>query len=241
MKTDTNIEKILNKLRKLKNLYEGAKAINSEEEANVAAIKIQNLLTQYNLSMDEVPTEEKSKMMDEFLSVQGKWDATLTYVLCKFNFCKCFIYGGIRDKKVVIIGESHNVETVKWMKTMFTHKLMSLAKVRYRAYKKTMDYTLKPIGESAYRKQYLTGCVWGLEAKFKEERERQKAENANTTALVIKKDGELTAYQMERFGKAVKKKTTTRSSNITDYGYKDGRRLNVNKQVNPSTTTKRIG
>lgn len=51
METTQDINSILSKLKKLQRLYEGAKAINSEAEAANAAAKIQNLLTQYNLSM----------------------------------------------------------------------------------------------------------------------------------------------------------------------------------------------
>lgn len=60
--TNQNLDSVLKKLRKLQNLYEGAKKINSEGEANAAAAAIQRLLIQYNLSMDEIGTdEEKSK------------------------------------------------------------------------------------------------------------------------------------------------------------------------------------
>lgn len=61
MENTQDINSILSKLKKLQRLYEGAKAINSEAEAQNAAIKIQNLLTQYNLSMadlEAVPDNE---------------------------------------------------------------------------------------------------------------------------------------------------------------------------------------
>ena len=54
METTQDINSILSKLKKLQRLYEGAKAINSEAEAANAAAKIQNLLTQYNLSMADL-------------------------------------------------------------------------------------------------------------------------------------------------------------------------------------------
>ena len=51
MEKTQDLNSILSKLKKLQRLYEGAKAINSEAEAQNAATKIQNLLTQSNLSM----------------------------------------------------------------------------------------------------------------------------------------------------------------------------------------------
>ena len=63
MENTQDINSILAKLKKLQRLYEGAKAINSEAEAQNAAVKIQNLLTQYNLSMadlEAVPDNEQA-------------------------------------------------------------------------------------------------------------------------------------------------------------------------------------
>ena len=56
-----DLDSVLKKLRKLQKLYDGAKAINSEGEAANAAALIQKLLTQYNLTMDEVGTDEQKK------------------------------------------------------------------------------------------------------------------------------------------------------------------------------------
>lgn len=59
------LENVLKKLRKLQKLYEGAKKINSEGEAANAAALIQKLLTEYNLTMDEVGTDEQKKESDK--------------------------------------------------------------------------------------------------------------------------------------------------------------------------------
>ena len=70
MSDKMSLEKVLRKLAKLKKLYEGAKKINSEGEANNAAVLIQKLLTEYNLTMDEIETEDekKSDLIHEQLS-----------------------------------------------------------------------------------------------------------------------------------------------------------------------------
>ena len=52
-----NLDIVLKKLRKLQALYEGAKKINSEGEAANAASLINKLLTQYNLTMDQIGAE----------------------------------------------------------------------------------------------------------------------------------------------------------------------------------------
>lgn len=95
------LDSVLKKLRKLQKLYEGTKKINSEGEANAAAAAIQRLLTMYNLSMDEIGKEEerKDEILEEkmsgytYKSIGGEWEFRLLYVLCKWNFCKCFQNG----------------------------------------------------------------------------------------------------------------------------------------------------
>ena len=87
---------ILKRLKKLQKLYEGAKAINSEAEAQNAAAKIQAILTQYNLSMADLDgvTEERKSDITEDNSLTdkwqkkagGSWDQLLLYSICKYNF-----------------------------------------------------------------------------------------------------------------------------------------------------------
>lgn len=110
------LDSVLKKLRKLHKLYEGAKKINSEGEANAAAAAIQRLLTMYNLSMDEIGKEEerKDEILEEkmsgytYKSIGGEWEFRLLYVLCKWNFCKCFPMGGTY-KKLIIFGKKENM------------------------------------------------------------------------------------------------------------------------------------
>lgn len=49
-----SLDDIMRKIRKLKALYEGAKEINSESEAQMAALLMKKLLTQYNLTMEQI-------------------------------------------------------------------------------------------------------------------------------------------------------------------------------------------
>ena len=90
-----SLDKVMRKIQKLKKLYEGAKKINSEGEAQNAAALIQKLLTEYNLTMEEVGSEqekEDNKVMHEnvsgftYKSIGGIWEQRLTHVICKWNF-----------------------------------------------------------------------------------------------------------------------------------------------------------
>ena len=204
--TNQNLDSVLKKLRKLQNPYEGAKKINSEGEANAAAAAIQRLLIQYNLSMDEIGTdEEKSKdtVLEEkvdgftYKSIGGEWEFRLLYVLCKWNFCKCFQVGGTY-KRLMIFGKKENIETVKWLRSMLAERFVSFSKNRFKEYQKTVEYAMKPISMDKYQRSYLMGCAAGLDAKLKEESDREKAKDAEfgakVTALVVRNDTAVTEY-----------------------------------------------
>lgn len=157
METTQDINSILSKLKKLQRLYEGAKAINSEAEAANAAAKIQNLLTQYNLSMVDLDSvaddSQKSSVTEDQLDDRwsrktgGAWDQLLLYGICKYNFCYTIVSqkhtsritsGGrlvyeVR-RKFIVIGEQQNIEVVKWLFAVLSRQLYELSKKRYKEY-----------------------------------------------------------------------------------------------------------
>ncbi len=251
--TNQDLDKVLGKLRKLKALYEGAKAINSEGEANAAAAAIQRLLTQYNLSMDEVGTDEQKKQDLVFhetasgftyKSIGGEWEQRLVYVLCKWNFCRCFIYGK-SYKTLLLVGKKENLETVKWLREMLSERFVAFSKQRFKEYKKTMEYALKPISLDKYQRSYLMGCAAGLDAKLKEESDREKAKDlefgAKVNALVVRNDTAVQQYVADKFGKAGHRKTRETFDSARAYGYKDGKNTELHKQVSAGAKSQANG
>lgn len=247
----TNLDKIKTKLQKLMRLYEGAKKINSEGEANAAAAAIQRLLTQYNLTMGDVSQEEqdrdvvKENIMScyRFKSIGGDWEFKLMFVVCKWNFCKVFRYGKTKDKNMIFFGKEENMETVKWLYNMLCERFVSFGKARYKEYQETMDYLAKPIGLDTYLRRYLEGCAKGLDAKFQEEADREKIQNedknysAKVTALVVRNGAEIDKYVGEKFvgyqkGRAM---PSAKRDSCFAYGFKDGKNTQINKQVEAST------
>lgn len=237
------MDSVLKKLRKLQNLYEGAKKINSEGEAMAAAAAIQKLLAQYNLTMDEVnKSEEKSK--DEILeekvsgytykSIGGDWEFRLLYVICKWNFCKCFQVGGTY-KRLIIFGKKENMEMVKWLRDMLSERFVEFSKKRFKEYKETMEYAMKPISMDKYQRSYLMGCAAGLDAKLKEESDRDKKEDIDfgtkVTALVVRNDAAITEYinNKYRVGRGRAKKENYDSARA--YGFKDGKNTDIHRPI----------
>lgn len=230
------LEEIMKKLRKLQNLYEGAKAINSEGEANAAAAAIQRILIQYNLTMEQISMEDNSVKTDDFTredvpgyiskSIGGIWEYELTKVLCSHNFCRCYMRGNV--KNLVLFGSKENLEVVKWLRDLLTRKYVALSKERYKEYIDSLPAFQKPIFKSTFQRGYLRGCCDGLDAKLTAEEKTIE----QCTALMVVNDERLTKYIHSKVG-AIK---TTHQRPVSAYdayqqGVTDGRNTEIYKPI----------
>lgn len=238
-----SLDKVMRKLAKLKKLYESAKVC-SQGEAEAAARAINRLLTEYNLTMDEIGSfEEKeanSVMHEEisgftYKSIGGNWEHRLTYVICKWNFCRCYTYGS-SYKRVIIVGERQNIETVKWLVDMLKERFVAFSKDRYKEYLKSLQSWDKPMSKDKFQRSYLLGCAQGLDIKLREDHEREKKEEqelaARINALVVRKDAAVVKYVEEQWGRV--KTSRGRKENYDEAratGYKDGKNTNINKPI----------
>lgn len=237
------MQDVLKKLRKLQNLYEGAKKIDSEGEAMAAAAAIQRLLTMYNLSMDEVEQsheDDADKVLEEqtsgytYKSIGGSWEFRLVYVLCKWNFCKCFQVGSTY-KKLIIFGKKENLEMVKWLRDMLSERFVAFSKKRYKEYKLTREYAIKPIGIDTYQRSYLLGCAEGLDAKLKEESRKDKEADqelgSKITALVVRNNTAIDEYIQAKYKVGRGRRTAEKMNSARAFGYNDGKNTSLNKPI----------
>lgn len=229
MEKTQDINSILSKLKKLQRLYEGAKAINSEAEAQNAAAKIQNLLTQYNLSMVDleaaVDDEPKTNVTEEKLGDNwarkcgGFWDQLLLYGICKYNFCYAIVSkrheyrvnrngNEVREQrqKYIVIGEPHNIEVVKWLFDVLAGQLYRLALKRYEEYRNDDSQALmriftgeKRMHRGTFLRSYLAGAAKGVQDRLKEERDRELQAQVQVNALVLRTDQKLNDYVAENY------------------------------------------
>ena len=229
MEKTQDINSILSKLKKLQRLYEGAKAINSEAEAQNAAAKIQNLLTQYNLSMVDleaaVDDEPKTNVTEEKLDDSwqrkcgGFWDQLLLYGICKYNFCYTIVSGQYTHRinrngkmvfekrhKYIVIGEPQNIEVVKWLFNVLAGQLYRLALKRYEEYREDDRQAVmrlfvgeKKMHRGTFLRSYLAGAAKGVQDKLREERERELQAQVQVNALVLRHDQQLNDYVAENY------------------------------------------
>lgn len=242
MKKD--LSDVMRKIYKLKALYEGAKRINSESEAANAAYLMQKLLTEYNLTLEEVDQEvnqEQNPMLHEemsgytYKSIGGRWEQRLLHVICKWNFCRCYMYGG-SCKNLIIVGRKENVEIVKWLRDMLSERYVEFSKQHYKEYLQNLNDWEKPMGKDKYQRSYLMGCAAGLDAKLTEEHEREKREevelSTKITALVVRNDAALVEYVNKQWGGVGKGRYYKENYNeARARGYKDGKNTELYKPI----------
>lgn len=231
MEKTQDLNSILSKLKKLQRLYEGAKAINSEAEAQNAATKIQNLLTQYNLSMVDLDSVDDGKSannvdedhIDDYWrrKTGGQWDQLLLYGICKYNFCYALIsnthvYRTNRNgrsmweprQRYIVIGEPQNIEVVKWLFDVLAKQLYELSKKRYKEYLVDDSQALmrsftgeKRMSPAKFHRSYLAGAAKGVQQKLKEERDRELQAQVQVNALVLRTDKKLDDYLADKYPK----------------------------------------
>jgi hypothetical protein len=243
------LDDVLKKLKKLKKLYEGAKAIKSEGEAANAAAAIQRLLAQYNLSMEEVDKsekkDEKKNAINEeissgytFKSIGGEWEFRLAYVLCKWNFCKCFMYGN-SYKRLMIFGKRENLEMVKWLREVLSQRFVDISVERWKEYRKTPEYLnhLPHISKDRFQRGFLMGCAAGLDAKLKEISDADKKQDqefsTKVTALVVRNNAAIDEFIANKYGgsKSVHRNNKAGTYAATAMGYKTGKETNIHKPI----------
>lgn len=241
MSDKMSLDKVLRKLAKLKKLYEGAKKINSEGEANNAAVLIQKLLTEYNLTMDEIETDDKKSDLIheclsgyEYKSIGGYWELMLTQVVCDYNFCRCFKYGN-SYKNILIIGSKDNIENCKWLVKFLKETFVKLSNVRYKEYCEN-NMMLKQPTKDKFQRSYLIGCTQGLRAKFKQEKEeREKVEKekaSRITTLVVRNNEAVDKYVEQQWGGYGKGRSFSVKHDVANaMGVRDGKNTTINKQI----------
>lgn len=238
-----NTSKILEKLAKLKALYENAK-LRNEGEANAAAAAIQRLLLNYNLSMEDIDGVNLNSKSDVWVheyisgytqkSIGGQWELELWKVLCDFNFCKVFMCGN-SYKNLMLVGKKENLDNIKWLNNFLQTVFVKLSKVRYKEYCSGLDFT-KPAGRDTFQRNYLYGCACGLRKKLKDETATIDAEKV--TALVVRSNDAIMSYVTDMFGRVgTKHSAMPKNYAAQKMGYKDGIKIKIGKPLEKKKST----
>lgn len=238
-------ERIVEKIQKLLEFQNGAKQIDSPEEAANAAEKVQRLLVKYNLSIQDIgERKEKSKVTEKkFDDItpkknEGEWILSLYNVLARFNFSTFLVVKSLETyypkrvfvKKGVLIGEEENILTVKFLGEQLEHRLRALARKRF-----SEVQSFVPEKKNTFIRGYLTGAVKGIGMQLKETQEKMAQENVKVNTLVHVKDDAIKEFMKEKYPNLKSGKSSSLSGR---YGYskgvEDGKNMNINHGLNGS-------
>ena len=255
--TDEKRNKILEKIRKLLALKESAEKIGSEGEAYAAAQGVHRLLTEYNLTMQDVlgsKGEDNGPRIEEsdgisYNSHFGLWKQQLMGVICKYNYCKCV--ASTRTKQVYAVGTEANVAVCTWLFEYLVSAFVSLAKQHFRKYLDGYHYCGPDVPLKVARLQvgerrtdeffhsYYLGTVSGLQKNF-EERQVSSGERG----LIVTFNKHIDEYLEKLGGVRQRRGTIDVGDDLDDYalhkGYHDGHHISLNRQMNGGSETKEL-
>lgn len=229
---------ILKKIQALLNKTEDRGA--TREEAESAAVKVQDLLTKHNLSMSEAilsgEQNENTTIIEEMFKVkpkrsEGKWRASLAFVVARNCFCSAVIYGG-RGKSAEIlgfgvkfIGRPTDIAVAKELYEFLLWQIERVCREEWRVYTGWEK-------QKAFARGFYLGVVEGLEIRFIRERREAEARNNTVTALVVVTGKEVQKYMDQKYSN-LKQFREPRSSSY------DGRSLGYSRAQTMDVSPKR--
>ena len=241
---------IFEKIKKLLCLAEGARAINSLHEAELATLKAQELLLEYNLSIENINLRDKEPIIKDSVNNwdkpndfkvnfapknEGKWIISLYFCICRHNFCR-----GISHKNhdFTILGEKHNTEIVNYICQQLITKLRILAKESYKKYcHEERGYENK----GSYIRGFFKGAIDGINDKLYSQKVKIMSENTNINALVLVKNEALKKFEAKEYPKlGIFNPGHNNSYYGKIHGYKTGNNLSINKAIETSALNQKM-
>lgn len=203
----------------------------NEHEAALAMSKAQDLLTQYNLDIASINSDngkgedDESNLINELVDFDnGKasvWQRSLLHILAINNFCRTINLG---NGKVNVLGRKANVRAIVSMYNWLEPQIIRLA------------------NQSGYKRSdkssYVLGIVNALNKRLRDNAEDYKRNNPMSTALVVNVQGEVDRYFKSEYPHTTKSRVSSVNGNAYSHGQGDAGKVSIygsNRQVNHGT------
>lgn len=245
------LNRIREKLRKLMDLKESAMQCGETGEANAAAAGIMRLLTEYDLTLQDIPTEQKEVDpigMDtipyKVRYMQYPWYWAMLDIIADYNnadiFRTRYMHGERKgEKEYTVVGRKKNREVVLYLISFLSQQFVNIGKRKYPEWKlnhiRTTGMTPPPI--TTYMKSFLYGCVIGLNDKFKKEREQ--FDNEKVTALVKTEKAAIEDFLQDMNVSEARSRMPDLMGEAVTEGIETGKNVNIHKGV--GNTAKQTG
>lgn len=200
-------EKLIDKLRKLRNHAESAKKIGSQAEAEAFAAMFQRLLLEHKIDASDVDieTQEREEPVgqkyvaweDHDLKYGNRrvaWIEQLTNVVCRAYFCRFLVTSG--SSRVTLVGRKTDVEIAEYMLVTLIRAAETLVRKEYQVYRRDNPGT----DTRGFQVSFMAAFVGRLAQRYREERAKATSGPSASTALVRVNRAEAAVGQyMERY------------------------------------------
>jgi len=215
---------------------------NSPEEAELAAVRVQELLTRIGLTEAEVRAQNagaKQKIVTEQVAwiddVKTTWEINLA--TCIANACFCEVV--LLPAHACFIGTEIDSASAGYMWSNLAYKLDAMSQTATTEYarqykKETGKSAYKTLGQAylkRYRRNWLSGAVAGIWERLVTARKAAITDNSNITALVVLKQQDTTEAMHVMFPRLRFKKYAFTDSNeeARAKGYQAGKEVELQK------------
>lgn len=248
MQNDEKKSSILEKLRKLMNLKESATMCGEMGEANAAAAGITRLLREYDLTLADIPVEEKEQepvdieeitLHTPYMGFPWYWE--LLDVIAKYNNAsvirtrKFDARGKVEQTVYRVVGRQKNREIVLFLASFLTHRFIRIGQDAYPSWKyRQFRLTgMTPPSRSVYMKSFLLGCVVGLREKLEAECRADYSERL--TALVRTSRAEIDLFLQNMGVSNARKRSVHVLGSAISEGEEVGRNIELQKGLGAMT------
>lgn len=203
-------------------------------EAAAAAAKLQEILLKYNLEMEDIkddsPVSDDRYVKEELElgATSGNminWRRILLSGIARSLMCAAFGYQGTR--KMVIVGQRHNIEIVRHFYDYLSSEISRLADATWKkARDRTREYA------RSWKSSFYNGAVDIVVQRLEEKYQQVSKKDNHTQALVLKNERDLDDAVGNLIGR-VRKNTVRQRYSEAGYsrGARAGKRVSLDRPV----------
>lgn len=172
-------EKIVDKLKKLHNMAEGAKAIGNEAEAQAFAQAFQRMLTQHKLEMNDIDfsnLEKEEPVGNHYINFANhpefevkksciQWQSILAQTVADAHYCQIVRFAG--SNKFYLVGRKSDAEVAEYTVITLIRAAGDIATREYGAYYRQCQARYgTPKMARGYRDAFLLGFINRLKERY---------------------------------------------------------------------------
>lgn len=220
-------------LQKIQNLLELSKGTNFQNESEVAYLKAEQLMAEYNIKRTEIRDKQEIGVVRiPFPTTSfSKWVKDLYVMITEPNGVKLYwknasMWG---PASISLVGRYEDVDTVRYYYNFLSIQISKMTDRWYKEFKIVLDLTAR------HKNDYRNGLIFGLGRIFNDLNNRSYKKQEEWGLVPVDESAIRFKQAQELYEKNKKIRTvssSTRNSIATQAGYADADKLSINKGVN---------